>query len=72
MPGMFSTTTRLEQRASTKNKALARLHDLERSGEVHRVSNRWGTSPDVLASVMDGLEARTSNLRIIRDRTPVN
>jgi hypothetical protein len=54
-------------------KTLARLHDLERRGEVQRVGNRWSTPPppDDLASAMDRLEARTSNLRIVRDRARV-
>ena len=70
MPGMFSTAMVARAASVNKHKALARLHDLERRGEVHRVGNRWssGPSPDAIALAMDRLEARTSNLRIVRDR----
>ena len=52
------------------DKTLARLQDLERRGEVRRLGNRWSTEPPPsdIASAMDRLEARTSNLRIVRDR----
>ncbi len=55
------------------DKTLARLQDLERRGEVQRISNRWSTEPPSsdIASAMDRLEARTSNLRIVRDRARV-
>ena len=74
MPGVFSTTAAARAAGVNKDKALARLHDLERRGEVHRVGNRWSTEPppDALASAIDRLEARTSNLRIVRDRTRVS
>jgi len=67
---MFSTAMVARAASVNKHKALARLHDLERRGEVHRVGNRWssGPSPDAIALAMDRLEARTSNLRIVRDR----
>jgi hypothetical protein len=54
-------------------KTLARLHELERRGEIRRVGNRWSTAPlpDDVASAMDRLEASTSNLRIVRDRARV-
>jgi hypothetical protein len=75
MPGVFSTATAARAAGVNKKKALARLRALERRGEVHRVGNRWSTSPppDALASAIDRLEARTSNLRIVRERTgPLN
>ena len=73
MPRVFSTTTAARAAGINKDKARARLHDLERRGEIHRVGNRWSTEPssDALASAMDRLEARTSNLRIVRDRSQV-
>ena len=73
MPGSFSTATAARAAGVNTKKALARLHDLERRGEVYRVGNRWSTqpSPSDLASAMDRLEARTSNLRIVRDRSRV-
>jgi len=54
-------------------KTLARLRDLERQGDVRRVGKRWSTEspPSDIASAMDRLEARTSNLRIVRDRARV-
>ena len=74
MPGSFSTAMVARAAGLNKNKALARLHDLERRGEVHRVGNRWSTepSPDAVALAMDRLQARTSNLRIVRDRARVS
>jgi hypothetical protein len=51
----------------------ARLQDLERRGEVRRDGNRWTTeaAPTDLSAAIDRLQARTSNLRIIRDKAPV-
>jgi hypothetical protein len=74
MPGSFSTAMVARAAGLNKVKALARLHELERRGEVHRVGNRWsiGPSPDAVALAMDRLQARTSNVRIIRDRAPVS
>ena len=55
------------------DKTLRRLRALEEAGEVQQVGKRWSTEPpstDVEAA-FDRLQARTSNLRIIRDREPV-
>jgi hypothetical protein len=73
MPDSFSTATAARAAGVNTKKARARLHDLERRGEVYRVGNRWSTqpSPSDLASAMDPLEAQTSNLRIVRDRPRV-
>jgi len=54
-------------------KTLRRLHTLHNAGEVQQVGKRWSNEPpstDVEAA-MDRLAARTSNLRIVRDRQPV-
>lgn len=54
-------------------KTLARLHALEAAGEIQQVGKRWSSEPpstDVEAA-FDRLQARTSNLRIVRDREPV-
>ena len=54
-------------------RTLHRLGALEGTGEVRQVGKRWSTeapSTDVEAA-FDRLQARTSNLRIIRDREPV-
>ena len=74
LPGSFSTATAAQAAGLNKDKALARLHDLERRGEVQRVGNRWSAQPsaDAVASAMDRLQARTSNLRIVRDRARVS
>jgi len=58
---------------TSDDKALARLLDLERAGEVRRIGKRWSTEspPTEVAAAMDRLEARTSNLRIVRGRTRV-
>ena len=74
MPDSFSTATAARAAGLNHHKALARLHDLERHGEVHRIGSRWSTKPpvdDQLASALDRLEARTSNLRIVRDHARV-
>jgi predicted Rossmann fold nucleotide-binding protein DprA/Smf involved in DNA uptake len=73
MPGSFTTARAARAAGVNKKKALARLHDLERRGEVYRVGERWSTQPPAsdLASAMDRLEAQTSNLRIVRGRPGV-
>ncbi|MEA2196541.1 MAG: hypothetical protein QOJ25_592 [Solirubrobacteraceae bacterium] len=73
MPASFSTAM-IARAAGVKNaKALSRLEDLERNGEVWRDGKRWTTEqpPTDLSAALDRLQARTSNLRIIRDHTPV-
>ena len=74
MSGLFSAAMVARAAGLNKGRALARLQDLERRGEVHRVGNRWsiGPSPDAVALAMDRLQARTSNLRIVRDRARVS
>jgi hypothetical protein len=54
-------------------KTLSRLNALQAAGEVQQVGKRWSSEPpstDVEAA-FDRLQARTSNLRIIRDRERV-
>lgn len=54
-------------------KTLSRLRALQAAGEVQQIGKRWSSEPpstDVEAA-FDRLQARTSNLRIIRDREPV-
>jgi hypothetical protein len=53
------------------NKTLGRLHQLAAAGEVQQVGKRWSTerpSTDI-EGAFDRLQARTSNLRIVRDRS---
>lgn len=73
LPGTFSTATAARAAGLNNAKTLARLNELERRGEVRRVGNRWSTQapPSEIASAMDRLAARTSNLRIVRDRARV-
>jgi hypothetical protein len=73
LPGSFSTAMAARAAGLNRDKALARLEDLERRGEVRRVGKRWSTeSPrSDLAAAMDRLEARTSNLRVVRERARV-
>ena len=74
LPGSFSTAMAARAAGISDDKALARLVDLERGGEVRRVGKRWSTEspPTEVAAAMDRLEARTSNLRIVRSRTRVS
>jgi hypothetical protein len=73
LPSTFSTAMAAKAAGLNTDKTLARLQDLERRGEVQRIGNRWSTEspPSDIASAMDRLEARTSNLRIVRDRARV-
>jgi hypothetical protein len=73
LPGSFSTAMAARAAALNREKTLARLQDLERRGEVRRVGKRWSTEapPSDVAAAMDRLEARTSNLRIVRERARV-
>ena len=73
LPGSFSTAMAARAAGISSEKALARLQDLERRGEVQRVGKRWSTEPprSDVAAAMDRLEARTSNLRIVRERARV-
>jgi hypothetical protein len=74
LPSSFSTAMAARAAGLNSEKTLARLQDLERRGEVQRIGNRWSTEspPSDIASAMDRLEARTSNLRIVRDRARVS
>jgi hypothetical protein len=73
LPGSFSTAMAARAAGLSSDMALARLQDLERRGEVQRVGKRWSTEspPSDVAAAMDRLQARTSNLRIVRERARV-
>ena len=73
LPSSFSTAMAARAAGLSSDKVLARLEDLERRGEVRRVGKRWSTEspPSDVAAAMDRLQARTSNLRIVRDRARV-
>jgi predicted Rossmann fold nucleotide-binding protein DprA/Smf involved in DNA uptake len=55
-------------------KTLRRLRQLAASGEIREVGKRWSTnpSPTDLDEALDRLQARTSNIRIVRDRSLVS
>ena len=64
----------VEERNVRLEKVLARLHELEAAGEVQQVGKHWSTerpSTD-LEAAFDRLQARTGNLRIVREREPVS
>jgi hypothetical protein len=73
LPSSFSTAMAARAAGLNNRRTLARLEELERRGEVRRVGERWSTepAPDDVASAMDRLQATTSNLRIVRERTRV-
>ena len=73
LPTSFSTAMAARAAGLNNSKTAARLHELERRGELRRVGNRWSTAPlpDDVASAMDRLAANTNNLRIVRDRERV-
>jgi DNA-binding IclR family transcriptional regulator len=54
-------------------KTLRRLRQLAASGEIRQVGKRWSTEPPPsdIDEALDRLQARTSNIRIVRDRSPV-
>jgi Fic family protein len=70
MSGPFSTAMAARAAGLNNDKVTARLQDLERRGEIRRIGNRWSTEspPSEVDAAIDRLEARTSNLRIVRDR----
>ncbi len=72
-PGEHSTARIAKAAGLNRAKVLSRLHALEEAGEVQQVGNRWSTerpSTD-LEAAFDRLQARTGNLRIVRERERV-
>jgi hypothetical protein len=72
-PGEYATRRIAKAAGLNPDKALVRLQQLQAAGEVRQVGNRWSTEPALtdIEGAFDRLQARTSNLRIVRDRTPV-
>jgi hypothetical protein len=74
LPGEVHSVGQIAKAAGFNHeKTLGRLHALQAAGEVQQVGKRWSSEPpstDVEAA-FDRLQARTSNLRIIRDRERV-
>jgi len=54
-------------------KTLRRLRQLEASGGIRAVGKRWSTEPPSsdLEGALERLQARTSNIRIVRDRSRI-
>lgn len=54
-------------------KTLRRLRQLAAAGEIREVGKRWSTerAPTDIDEAFDRLQARTSNIRIVRDRSLV-
>jgi hypothetical protein len=74
LPRAEHSTGRIAKAAGLNHtKTLTRLRRLEASGGVREVGERWSTEPPSsdLERVFDGLQARTSSIRIVRDRSPV-
>jgi hypothetical protein len=71
--GEYATRRIAKAAGLNPDKALVRLQQLEAAGEVRQVGNRWSTEPALsdLEGAFDRLQARTSNLRIVRDSAPV-
>lgn len=69
LPAGEHSTGRIAKAAGLNHaKTLSRLHALEAAGEIRQVGKRWSTerpSTDI-ESALDRLQARTSNLRIVR------
>jgi hypothetical protein len=71
--GEYSTGRIAKAAGLNQAKTLRRLRQLEASGRVREVGTRWSTEPPSsdLEGAFDRLQARTSNIRIVRDRSPV-
>ena len=69
------TTGRIAKAAGLNHaKTLRRLRQLEEAGEIREVGKRWSTErpPTDIDEALDRLQARTSNIRIVRDRSLVD
>jgi len=74
LPRGEHTTARIAKAAGLNHaKTLRRLRQLAASGEIREVGKRWSTEPPPsdIDEALDRLQARTSNIRIVRDRSPV-
>lgn len=74
LPNGEYTTGKIAKAAGLPQaKTLRRLRQIAASGEIREVGKRWSTEPPPtdLDEALDRLQARTSNIRIVRDRSPV-
>ena len=75
LPRGEHSTGRIAKAAGLNHtKTLKRLRQLEASGGVREVGKRWTTEPPPsdLEGAFDRLQARTSNIRIVRDKSPIS
>jgi hypothetical protein len=71
-PGEHSTGRIAKAAGLNHAKVLSRLHKLEEAGEVRQIGKHWSAdrpSTD-LEAAFDRLQARTGNLRIVRETRP--
>jgi hypothetical protein len=74
LPKGEHTTGRIAKAAGLNQaKTVRRLRQLAASGEIREVGKRWSTEapPSDIDEALDRLQARTSNIRIVRDRSLV-
>lgn len=74
LPKGEHSTGRIAKAAGLNHaKTIRRLRQLEAAGEVREVGKRWSTEPPPsdIDEALDRLQARTSNIRIVRDRSLV-
>lgn len=73
-PGEHSTARIAKAAGLNHAKVLARLHALEAAGEIQQRGKRWSTERPAtdLEEAFDRLQARTGNLRIVRERERVS
>ena len=71
--GEYSTGRIAKAAGLNQSKTLRRLRQLAQSGEIREVGKRWSTErpPSDIDAALDRLQARTSNIRIVRDRSLV-
>jgi hypothetical protein len=75
LPKGEHTTGRIAKAAGLNHpKTLRRLRQLAESGEIREVGKRWSTEPPPtdIDEALDRLQARTSNIRIVRERSLVD
>jgi hypothetical protein len=74
LPKGEHSTGRIAKAAGLNHaKTLRRLRQLAAAGEVREVGKRWSTerAPTDVDEALERLKARTSNIRIVRDRSLV-
>lgn len=74
LPKGEHSTARIAKAAGLNHaKTVRRLRELAASGEIREVGKRWSTEapPTDIDEALDRLQARTSNIRIVRDRSLV-